>query len=81
MLLQGMDWNKLLENDGPFVPDLENAEDTDYFKNGRQDQLAACMSLLGAIKGEGDGGGRSGGFGAPPSFVCAASDDTDRPSV
>ena len=34
--------------------------------------------------GKGDGGksvegGRSGGFGAPPSFVCAASDDTDCP--
>jgi len=50
-----LDWATLRQNQGPFVPQLTGSEDTDYFKNGRQEQLTACMSLLGAIKGEEEG--------------------------
>jgi serine/threonine protein kinase len=48
--LKDIDWEFLRQEPGPFVPTLGSAEDTDYFRNGRQENLAQCMSLLTAIK-------------------------------
>ena len=42
-----IDWRYLREAPGPFVPQLNHAEDTDYFKNERQDEIARVASLLG----------------------------------
>jgi len=49
-----IDWQFLRQVPGPFVPRLGDAEDTDYFRNGRQENLAQCKSLLTAISGEGE---------------------------
>ena len=39
VLFDDIDFDELAVTDGPFVPDMATAEDTDYFKNDRQDTL------------------------------------------
>jgi serine/threonine-protein kinase RIM15 len=70
VFFNGVDWDELLEHDGPFVPQLDTPDDTSYFeKRGNDDD-----NIIRTIANE------LGGFASTSSYVATAAAPTSAAS-